>query len=241
MKRISLVFACLALLCWAATAQAGTVTLIDSPYFTTTALTGYATYGSMMDGMKVTAHFAQQGGSTEAFSQTLYWADTGSSSGGVYGITNANQAYWSFSLSGDSFDSTWSLVNMSDFTLLSIDIDAGLGGTVFDVLSDEYYSPGSALGYAIATQYGSDFATATYSGSVAIGDTFYGDLYRYLTIDFGTYGLSTETRVGLRMDTDNLSVFDDITPTEPTPEPSTLALAGLGLVGVVAMRRKLKK
>jgi hypothetical protein len=45
----------------------------------TTALTGFATTGAMMDGMKVSAFFS------DGTSELVLWADTGASSGGVTG------------------------------------------------------------------------------------------------------------------------------------------------------------
>ncbi|HEY9833272.1 MAG TPA: hypothetical protein V6D26_22150, partial [Stenomitos sp.] len=56
-----------------------------------TTLTGYATYGNMMSGMRVTANFL------DGSSQTLTWGATGSISGGVFSNT------WSLTQSGNTY------------------------------------------------------------------------------------------------------------------------------------------
>src|SRR5512143_1608987 len=58
----------------------------------TTALTGYSTYGDMMDGMTVTAYFAGGG------SQSALWQDTGVGAGQAAGTD------WYLSEVGDTFD-----------------------------------------------------------------------------------------------------------------------------------------
>ena len=58
-------------------------------------LTGFSSTGADMDGLIVTASFL--GG----FTQTLAWADTGATSGGVSGTG------WGLSLTGDTFTASW--------------------------------------------------------------------------------------------------------------------------------------
>ena len=159
----------------------------NSSTYNTTALTGYATNGAMMDGMAVTANFIGGG------SETLYWADTGAASGGVSGTG------WGLSESGDTFGGFWSL--SSSVGISSIFIDAGVGNTVFDIDWVGYGTDGSASGWTFQTDDPFDI-TATYSGEVSVGGAAaVGDLWRYLNLDF-TQGFSG----GMRFiaDTDNL-------------------------------------
>ncbi len=190
--------------------------------YNTSALTGFATTGAMMDGMAITANFTGGG------SQTLYWADTGAVSGGVTG-TN-----WSLSESGDTFGGSWSL--SSSVGIDSIFIDAGVGNTVFDISWVGEGTPGSASGWTFQTGTAFDIV-ATYSGVVSVGaNPAVGDLWRYLNIDF-TQGFSgAMTYIA---DTDNLLYAGDI---NPVPEPTGLLLLATGLLGLgFAHRRKLKR
>jgi len=190
----------------------------NSSTYNTTALTGYATNGAMMDGMAVTANFIGGG------SETLYWADTGAASGGVSGTG------WGLSESGDTFGGYWSL--SSSVGISSIFIDAGVGNTVFDIDWVGYGTDGSASGWTFQTDDPFDI-TATYSGQVSVGGAAaVGDLWRYLNLDF-TQGFSG----GMRFiaDTDNLLYAGDI---NPVPEPTGLLLLASGLLGLGFLRRR---
>ena len=190
----------------------------NSSTYNTTALTGYATNGAMMDGMAVTANFIGGG------SETLYWADTGAASGGVSGTG------WGLSESGDTFGGFWSL--SSSVGISSIFIDAGVGNTVFDIDWVGYGTDGSASGWTFQTDDPFDI-TATYSGEVSVGGAAaVGDLWRYLNLDF-TQGFSG----GMRFiaDTDNLLYAGDI---NPVPEPTGLLLLASGLLGLGFLRRR---
>lgn len=190
----------------------------NSSTYNTTALTGYATNGAMMDGMAVTANFIGGG------SETLYWADTGAASGGVSGTG------WGLSESGDTFGGYWSL--SSSVGISSIFIDAGVGNTVFDIDWVGYGTDGSASGWTFQTDDPFDI-TATYSGEVSVGGAAaVGDLWRYLNLDF-TQGFSG----GMRFiaDTDNLLYAGDI---NPVPEPTGLLLLASGLLGLGFLRRR---
>ncbi len=198
------------------------VTLVYQPGTTnvTTALTGFSTTGAMMDGMVVTAFFTGGG------SQSLNWADTGASSGGVTGTG------WGLSQSGDTFSFNWTLYGSG---IDRIQIDAGPGNTVFDVLGDAYYTDGSALGnpFTLTSFYGGNI-TATYKDLVALtGFAPLGDLYRSLDIDFAADFDGTITFLA---DTDNLQFAGDI---KPVPEPGTLLLLGSSLIGIAGLGRKL--
>ena len=180
-----------------------TVNYLNTPSYNTTALTGYSTWGDMMDGMAVTATFL------DGSSDSATWGTTGSGSGGAFGSN------WSISVSGDTFGSSWYLGNGNRASsLTSLSIDAGLGDTVFDVLGSDYYSPGSALGWAFDSDTSLD-VIATYSGSVSVGGTWYGDLYRFLKIDIGGDGLLFDGVLAFISDTDNLQIRRRHRPLRP--------------------------
>jgi len=215
-------------LLFAANVMAYSVSYDAGTTYNTQALTDYSTYGDQMDGMTVQANF------TDGSSQTQIWSDTASNSGGVSG-TN-----WSLSLAGDTFGSGWPLMLwLDDINLASLFIDAGTGDTVFDVMNDysDFGSPNSANGRPFHTTSSADIA-ATYSDRVMVDNTFYGDLYRTLSLDFGPNGLSTGFT--FYADTDSLQYAGDINPVNPVPEPATLLLTGTGVLGLVFMRKRLK-
>ena len=55
-----------------------------------------------------------------------------------------------------------------------------------------------------------------------------GDLYRYLTIDFGNTAFGSGSTLTFRADTDKMT---------PVPEPATLLLFATGLAGLAAVGR----
>lgn len=226
----------------AGTAAAGTVTVdyLAGTTNTTTALTGYTTTGAMMDGMSVTAYFA--GGD----SQTLAWADLSSTGGGVSGNG------WSLNQYGDTFTQRWTL-SAFDASINKIVIDAGPGDSVFDTTfkGDIDGTPGSNRGQNFALTSPSTNRwniVATYSDQVALaGADPFGDLFRYLTIDFGSdnsfanyilNGQNTPATLNFLADTDNLKFAGDIAP---VPAPATVLLMGAGLAGLIGIRRRKQK
>lgn len=210
-------------------AAAYSISYADGTTYNTTALTDYQTFGSNMDGMTVVATFLN------GLVDTQIWGDTGGSAGGVSGTG------WGLSVAGDTWNSGWplNLSLTSGVNLASLSIDAGTGNTVFDVVNGyydpPYSSPDSQNGvpfYTTSTAY----INATYSDRVMVNNVFYGDLYRTLSLDFGSNGLSSGFT--FYADTDNLLIAGDINPVEPVPEPSTILLMGAGLLGLVGFNRK---
>lgn len=195
----------------------------------TTALTGFATTGAMMDGMSVTAYFAN------GFSDTRAWADIDADSGGVSGTG------WSLREDGDTFGGEWTLNNTSGSSLTRVLIDAGTGDSVFDTTFGSVEgTAGSALGWtfdAVGGGAGLDIL-ATYRDSVALtGFAPVGDLFRRLDIVFRGNGLSsTYGNFKYIADTDNLQFGGDITP---VPAPGAVALGTIGLALIQGIRRRL--
>jgi len=233
-----------ALLLAAGVAHAGTVTIVKDAGATntTTALTSSATSGDEMDGMSVTAYFAN--GTTEARS----WVDYGVNQGEVVGTDGA----WGLWERGDTFNGEWTLwynaMHLSS-GISSVVIDAGVGNTVFDTtFGGVDGTTDSAAGKDFTLKFGnalgsSQNITATYSGEVAIsGNAAVGDLFRFLEIRFDgwTFGPSGgPTSFVFYQDTDNIKFAGDI-QSVPLPSAVWSGLALLGGLRVVSRLRRRK-
>jgi hypothetical protein len=212
------------------TAGADLVTFVPGTTNTTTALTGFSTWGDMMAGMRVTAYFAN--GTT----QLGIWGTTGAGAGAAVG------AGFTLGEVGDTFDGqgSWTLTNNSGIGIQRLLIDAGPGDTVFDTqaLGDIQGTFGSERGWDFLRTDGrlDLVVNAYYRDSVALtGNAPVGDLFRSLDLQFGSAMFGTMT---FQADTDNILYAGDITPVS---DPASLLLLGTGLVGLVTARRRMRK
>ncbi len=237
MKNILLAFAVMALVVGAGNANALTVNYVPTPAQTTTGVDNFATTFDMMVGMSVEVTWGNL--STTDFT----WSSPGGLAGGV-----SDSNGFTLGSIGDSFSSSWALAPNNTYVINSIFIDAGTGGTVFDVWSGSTGTPNSANGhpFSVTSITGNFDITATYSGGVQIGSAApVGDLYRYLNIDFTSTAINVlggnyqgyfgaNDLLSFRADTDNLELGE----IDPVPEPSTMLLMGAGILGLVAYNRK---
>jgi hypothetical protein len=224
MKKQLFVFGLAAMLS-ASGAEAATIVFDNTNPQNTTALTGFATSGDEMDGMALLVTYALGG------DDAATWVDNGPGCGVAVGSN------WSLEQCGDTFSSDWTLTAGAGAGIASLFIDAGVGGTVFDMTSPDPGTTGSASGLTFATS-STLGITVTFSGPVGVaGNPPVGDLYRYMLITFAS---PFEGELVFGQDADNLLIRGDITPSE-VPEPASMLLLGGGLAAAAARRRRARR
>lgn len=207
----------------------------DGDLYNTESLTGFQTDGSLMDGMEVTTCFASTACETVAFDGTVGSASYGEAIG----------SGWSLSVNGDTFNSPFTY--STDQSITSILLNGRPGNTIFDILGGNFLSPESFLGRPFSLSSSGDLTddmtvNVEYSDKLAVEGVFYNDLFTTMSIDFG--GSLFSGMFSFLSDTDNndFAGGSPITPVDPNPvpEPGTLALMGLGMLGLGLRRRSSK-
>lgn len=210
--------------------QAQTVVSDPGTYYTTNALTGFATSGSDMLGMTVTGY---------GLDGTVY-SGAWSSIGSDYGVQTDGFSLFHPSGGGNAdtfgFFNLWSLSANTGLSRLVLD---GIpGNTLFDRTNPSFGTSGSAQGRDFDWVSGDPGGTTVfYRNALGLGGgPAVGDLYTMVDVQFGD-GFRADSRGLFRMDTDNAAT--DIVVSVPEPGTLLLLLAGmLPMVGGVAVRRR---
>ena len=179
---------------------------------TITALTGFSTLGSNMDGMEITVNFQNGTSSTDI------WRDLNSTKGG------AGTGGWELTQSGDTFGGQWQFKNNTGANITSLVINAITGKTVFDIFGNSEGTPQSANGIKYYTASGFAPTSFEYGNIVNLsGQAPVGDLYGQLTLSWAS-GISSGQFLNFVADTDNATFVVTTTDNnKPVPVPGFVA------------------
>ena len=209
----------------------------------------FSTFGDMMEGMEITATYKNGDGVLATWKGTT----------NQYGVAHATdypsewpnaEREFQLSYDGDTYyNFNWLFEDLGDGAITKISIDALAGNTVFDVqdygsngpLSNEPDTPGSRRGYAFDLLDESLVDTydisVTYKDLVAVGSNpAVGDLYGTLEIMFG----DTTATAFVNNGTGSFKFKADTDIIVPIPEPGTVLLLGVGMLGLLGLARKRK-
>jgi hypothetical protein len=204
---------------------AQTVSASNGTPFNTTGLSGFATLGSNLANLRVTATFAGGGTSSGNF---------GALGGGLFGIDNG---LFRISIGGgDTFSADWTLTNLSANNLVGLTLSGSPAARVFDRSIAPGDTPGSANGNDFDfTAGGLAGSTAEYTNIVSVGgNPPLGDIYESIVVTLGSGGLATAAALSFEADVDEAEAGAVVVPVSPVPEPSTWALLGGGLLALAA-------